>query len=105
MSKSINILDEIKSRIISQNASAKVYLYGSRAKGMQRVDSDWDILILLNIDKITPEIEYTITSLLYDLEFDTGQVISPIIYAENEWNQKYSVTPFYQNVMQEGILL
>jgi hypothetical protein len=24
----------------------------------------------------------------YDLEFDTGEVISPMIYTEQEWNSK-----------------
>jgi len=41
----------------------------------------------------------------YDLEFDTGEVISPMIYTEREWNSKYKVTPFYQNAMREDRLL
>ncbi len=67
--------------------------------------SDWDLLILLKEEKITPEIEEEITFPLYDLEFETGELISPMIYSENEWNSKYKVTPFYNNVMREGKLL
>ena len=33
-----------------------------------------------------------------------GGQISPIIYTKNEWN-KYSFTPFYKNVEQDGIVL
>ena len=56
-------------------------------------------------EKITPEIETEITDPLYELEFETGEVISPMIYTESEWNSRYRVTPFYRNVMMEGKLL
>ena len=84
---------------MEQEPSAKIYLYGSRAKEVAKPESDWDLLILLNKNKITREIERSITYPLYDLEFDTGELISPMVYAENEWNTKYSITPFYHNVM------
>ncbi len=90
---------------MEQDPTAKIYLYGSRAKGSASKESDWDLLILLKRKKITPDIERSITSPLYDLEFETGELISPMVYAENEWNTKYRITPFYQNVMNEGKLI
>jgi predicted nucleotidyltransferase len=104
MNDSSYILKEIKRIVLEQYPSAKIYLYGSRAKGSASKESDWDLLILLNKNKITTDIERSITYLLYDLEFETGELISPMIYAENEWNTKYRITPFYQNVMNEGQL-
>jgi len=100
-----NILKEIKKIIREKEPSAKIYIYGSRAKGKANRESDWDLLILLNKDKITPEIEKEITYPLYDLEFETGEVISPVVYSEKEWNTKYKITPFYHNVMREGKLI
>ena len=99
------ILVEIKRLVTEKDASAKIYLYGSRVRGTARKESDWDILILLNKEKVTPEMEREITSPLYDLEFESGQVISPMVYSEKEWNYKFSVTPFFHNVMREGLLL
>ncbi len=52
--------------------------------------------------KITNEIEESISYPLYDLEIEFGEVISPMIYSEKEWKNKYAVTPFYKNVMREG---
>ena len=98
-------MNQIKRIIKSREPSAKIYLYGSRSRGTAKDDSDWDLLILLNKDNISSEAEREITNPLYDLEFDTGEVISPMIYSEKEWNSKYKVTPFYQNVMKEGKLL
>jgi len=99
------ILNQIKRIVKDKEPSAKIYLYGSRSRGTAKDNSDWDLLILLNRDDISNEVEREITYSLYDLEFDTGEVISPMIYSEKEWNSKYKVTPFYQNVMREGILL
>ena len=105
MSNSDNILKKIKMIIKEKDPTAKIYLYGSRVRGTAHNESDWDILILLNKERITTEIEESITYPLYDLEFDTGEVISPMIYSENEWNTKYKITSFYHNVMHEGKLL
>ena len=99
------ILNQIKKIILEQEPKAKIYLYGSRSRGTAKSNSDWDLLILLNKDKITPEEEQKISDPLYDLEFETGDVISPMIYSEKEWNTKHKITPFYKNVMREGRLL
>ena len=99
------ILNQIKKIILEQEPKAKIYLYGSRSRGTAKSNSDWDLLILLNKDKITPEEEQKISDPLYDLEFETGDVISPMIYSEKVWNTKHKITPFYKNVMREGRLL
>ena len=105
MKNSVNILKAIKKLVKERDSSAKIYLYGSRANGNAKKDSDWDLLILLKKDQITSEIENSITDPLYDLEFATGEIISPMIYSQKEWNTKYSITPFYKNVMKEGQLI
>lgn len=99
------ILNQIKKIVTEQEPKAKIYLYGSRSRGTAKITSDWDLLILLTKDKVTPEDEQKIIYPLYDLEFDTGEVISPMIYSEKDWNTKYKITPFYQNIMREGRLL
>ena len=98
-------LKRIKEIVLKQVPGAKVYLYGSRARGEAKQTSDWDLLILLSNDKITIDMERNVTYPLYDLEFEIGEVISPLVYSEKEWNEKYKVTPFYAAVMLEGKLL
>lgn len=105
MNDANNILEKIKARVSEKEPSAKIYLYGSRVRGTAHKESDWDILILLNRDKITHEIEELITSPLYDLEFELGEIISPMVYSVSEWNTKYKITSFYHHVMKEGRLL
>lgn len=103
MKNKVNILEHIKQIVRSYEPAAKIYLYGSRASGKAKKDSDWDILILINKEVITYELEKRITDPLFELEFDTGEIISPMIYSENEWNYKYSVTTYYQSVMKNAI--
>jgi predicted nucleotidyltransferase len=102
MTNQQDVLDRIKRIVLDTDPSAKVYLYGCRARGTMKPDSDWDLLILLNRDKITADVEKNVTNPLYELELEIGEVISPMVYAEKEWNTRHRVTPFYSNVMKEG---
>lgn len=99
------ILSKIKESVLKEVPDAKIYLYGSRARHEENSLSDWDILILLSQENITPVLERKIAYPLYDIEFDMGEIISPMIYSLNEWEIKHKVTPFYQNVMKERIEL
>jgi predicted nucleotidyltransferase len=99
------ILSQIKKTVLDREPSAKIYLYGSRARGDAKPDSDWDLLILLNADKISDDLEIKITHPLYDLGFDLGEVISPMVYSTKEWASKHTITSFYDNVMTEGRMI
>ena len=103
--KSSDILKEIK-RIAKEvlPKGGQLILYGSRARNEATEDSDWDLLILL--DK--PEIEHkdydNVAYPFVALSWDVGELISPILYTKDEW-KKYSFTPFYKNVEEDGIVL
>jgi len=100
-----SILQKVKQIVIENEPDAKVYLYGSRARGKAKYDSDWDLLILIPKNPISPEDEKKITWPLYDFEFESGEVLSPMVYSEQDWFSKFSVTPFFKSVMKEGLLL
>ncbi len=99
------ILKKIKASVLSNEPMAKLFLFGSRANGNAKEDSDWDILILITGKTTNKEKEAAIAYNLFDIGLQTGQVISPAIYTEQEWYQKYKITPFYQNVMEANIAL
>ena len=94
----------IRQSISSIDPKAEVILYGSRARGDERTDSDWDILILTDYT-VNLQTERKFRDKLYDLELETGEPFSVFAYSKNDWQTKQRITPFYQNVTQEGILL
>ena len=85
--------------------TAQTILYGSEARGDAREDSDIDLLILVDGDKMTIEQETQITEPLYELELKTGVLISPIVMLKKQWQNRPYQTPFSINIANEGILL
>ena len=85
--------------------SATVILYGSYARDESNKHSDIDILILIENDKISYSDEQRIKYPLYDLEFETGKIISPIIFSRNDWETRHTITPFYKNILKDGVVL
>lgn len=94
----------IRQYISSIDPKAEVILYGSRARGDERTDSDWDILILTDYP-VNLKTERKFRDKLYDLELETGESFSVFAYSKNDWQTKQRITPFYQNVTQEGVRL
>lgn len=105
MATKTEILARIKQHVTTIESTAKVILFGSRARGDNQKNSDFDILILLDRDEVTYQDEVRIKYPLYDIEFETGKVISPLILSSKDWNTRHSITPFYNHVMNEGVSL
>ena len=99
------VLQKIKNAVTETHANAKIILYGSRARGTENKDSDWDILVLLNKPEVAFVEEQKIRHNLYDIELELGEPISTFVYSQTDWNTKMSVTPLYKSIQQEGILL
>ena len=79
-------------------------LYGSRARGDNRADSDWDLLVLLNRPQNENADFATISYPLMELGFDLGQYFSVHTYSQQEW-EKMRFLPFYKNVERDKIQL
>ena len=99
------IQSQIKSSIRASDPKASAYLFGSRARGDFQPGSDWDILILVDEQKVTNEIEDKFRNGLYDIELKSGQVISTFIYSKRYWMSALKFSPLYKNIQGEGILL
>ncbi len=99
------VIAKIKN-VVSQSipAGGKVILYGSRARGTANPKSDWDLLILLDKDTLAQADYDTVSYPFVLLGCELGEDINPILYTQKEW-ESYRVTPFYENVTRDGIIL
>ena len=94
-------LEKIKLAVLSVDEGAEIILFGSRARGDHKKDSDWDILIIT--DKGL-QFQNTIRDAVYDIELDYTQAVSTIFFNRLHWN-KMAITGFYENVINEGVAL
>lgn len=81
---------------------SEVTLFGSRARNNARIDSDWDLLVLveeqLGKEESFNRYGFPFCEIGWSLEAD----INPLVYSKKEWNdQKKSY--FYHTVMQDAI--
>jgi uncharacterized protein len=105
MTKREKIIQKILELSEKKYPDAEIYLYGSQARGNAKPLSDWDLLILLSNDNIPFSLETEIMDEFYNIELETGQIISPLIYPKKEWNSKYKTTPLFESINKEGIRL
>lgn len=83
---------------------SRIILFGSQARGDAHNGSDWDVLILLDKDRISPKDYDDYGYPLRELGWEFGENINTIIYTKQNW-QKNIASPFYYNVEHEGITL
>ena len=82
----------------------KAILFGSQARGDAREDSDWDLLLLLDKDKITYEDENAYAYPFAEMGWLFGTYISVKMYTKKEWLSR-SFTPFFHNIQNDGIVI
>ena len=70
------ILQRIKESVTASDPRATLILYGSYARGDYNEESDIDLLILVDKEKVTRDDKIKITYPLYDIFFETGVIIS-----------------------------
>ena len=80
----------------------KMILFGSRARGDAREDSDWDLLVLLDKDEINFNEDYDKYSAPFRfIELNHGTCISIILKTKKNWETRPSMLKYF--VEQEGI--
>ena len=95
----------IKQNVHEIEPSAEVLLYGSRARGDAHPDSDWDVLVLSEKEKLSFKEEELFMDHICDVMIQTGQAIQLFAYGAKDWHQNHSITPFYKSVQSEAVLL
>ena len=100
-----DITAQIKSAIQAIDPRAEVHLFGSRARGDSKIDSDWDILVLVekNVDRLQDQEPYR--RAILGVMTRTDELISTIVRNKQQWNTFHRDEPLFKEIEEEGILL
>jgi len=84
-----------------------LYLFGSRARGEQRPDSDADVAVFL--DQVTDPIgeQFDLIDAGYDILLDTGVYIQPWVFDEASLTnpERYPASHLVTTIRREGVRL
>lgn len=95
--KFLSRFGKLKSKIIA------VYLFGSRARGEERPDSDYDLLLIVR-GAFSLSDKGKLYDIVMDILLETGRLLSLKIFREPEFQRLCRMgTPFTKNVLGEGI--
>ena len=82
----------------------KAILFGSRARGDARHDSDWDVLAIIDKPRLTLEERGNIQYPIWDKGLDIGEEINVFPYTKKQWEEA-PPSLFKYNVLKEGVSL
>jgi predicted nucleotidyltransferase len=99
------LLAQCREAVRAMVPNAEVILYGSRARGDARTDSDYYLLVLVD-GEVDWRLEDQIRQRLHPLELTTGAVLTVHAYSRRAWDSPlYRAMPFTQHVERDGIVL
>jgi predicted nucleotidyltransferase len=96
------ILDRFAAGVRAVVPSASVWAFGSRARGSADPDSDLDLCIVVPV--VTPEVRDTLYAIAWEIGFDEGLVLAPIVLSEDDFEHApLSASSLVRNIRREGV--
>lgn len=98
------IIEAMRNKLHTIDPNVTAYLFGSRARGDAKVDSDWDVLILLDKPRVTLEDYNKYSYPLWELGWNYDALINTVLFTREEWKDN-EFTLFNHNVHRDAIAI
>lgn len=102
--KDKRIFQKMKDVVLGIDSSAEIILFGSRARGDFKEDSDYDFLILTK-NEVNHKFRTRIFNAVYDVQLEEEVITQEVIRNKDEWETKHTITPLYYQISNDGIKL
>lgn len=96
-----HIVNKIKLKVQQYDPTAEVILFGSRARGDHRAESDWDVLIVTD-HEVNRAYKNKIQDILYELQLEYEISIDSLFRNKMDWKLPTSI-PVYNEIKKEGV--
>lgn len=97
-------LQKLKAALARDFPLVELRLFGSKARGDSDKESDIDVLVVL--EDYNWETRKAVSKLCFDINIEYGVLLVPVLYSRSEYGSDLTkVTPFYQAVVREGVLI
>jgi predicted nucleotidyltransferase len=96
------ILNKFTSLVRKRFADAKVWVFGSRARGDATWESDFDVFVVLS--EVDQKAERWIRDIAWEVGFENERVITTILIDREQFeNGPMSESTIVDNILREGI--
>jgi predicted nucleotidyltransferase len=96
------ILNEFATRVHERFSDARVWAYGSRARGDATWESDFDLFIVLS--EIDKKIDRWIRDIAWEVGFENDRVITTVLLDNEQFEHgPMSESTLVDNILREGI--
>jgi predicted nucleotidyltransferase len=98
-------LNQLKEKLRARFADkVQLYVFGSVARGDFGLESDIDVLVVID-GPVNTRLEEEILDMIFEIELDCDVVFGVIIYSKAEWDSPLiQTTPLHKNIDREGAL-
>jgi len=95
------VLETFAARIRQEFPEARVWLYGSRARGDAQNNSDYDMCVVVN--QLDEEADRRISGIAFEVGWEADVLITTVTYSREQFEHgPWSVSPLVLSIQREG---
>jgi predicted nucleotidyltransferase len=102
-----NAVRNFLARIPTDVRVERAILFGSRARGENRPDSDADLALIVSGGDDVWQLTWLFGGFVFEVYVETGIMIQPVVISLDDWlhPERFARPSFLRNVAQEGVTL